>query len=89
MKNIPTSTFSSNEIESRYVSLFEEKLEYYKFLMDKVKEEFYGDRFKYTGLSGADIDQIRQITNSIIKMTNAEFNYSGTEFGLRNFSLGE
>lgn len=90
MINVPNIENLAHDNE--FIELFDEKLSYYKFLMDKVKNSFFGDEYKYANLSGSEIDQIRLITDAVLAYTNDHFELTHQQYaltGLKNFSLGQ
>jgi hypothetical protein len=68
--------FKTKEEEDRFYQIFDEKLEVYKTLLDKVKDKLFVDHnyeVTYMGLSGAVLKEICDITEDLFFQTMDEY----------------
>lgn len=63
MNEIPE--FKTKEEETEFYQRFDKKLQVYKTLMDKVKNEFIGEIYNYHSLPGTVLSEVRNITQDI------------------------
>jgi len=63
MNEIPE--FKTKEEETEFYQRFDKKLQVYKTLMNKVKNEFIGEIYNYHSLPGTVLSEVRNITQDI------------------------
>jgi hypothetical protein len=63
MNEIPE--FKTKEEETQFYQRFDKKLQVYKTLMNKVKNEFIGEIYNYHSLPGTVLSEIHSITRDI------------------------
>jgi hypothetical protein len=71
--------FKSPEEETRFVSIFENKLQWYKFLIDKVRDEFFGT-ISYNAMGGERFSKLTDITSELIYKTSDDFEEEYQEY---------